>query len=98
MSSEELDLPAALLPGNQSGAMSMFIHHLVSQKKTRFIRDGYDLDLAYITPRLIAMGFPSTGISPHLGEVPGASGRAVLIGAGLLRRKHIFSYIPLHRR
>ncbi|KAL1524329.1 hypothetical protein AB1Y20_019228 [Prymnesium parvum] len=37
------------------------LHHLVSKKKTRFQQDGFDLDLAYITPRLVAMGFPSTG-------------------------------------
>ena len=30
------------------------------------------------------------GVSPHLGEVPHASGRAGLVCAGLLRRKHLF--------
>ena len=43
--------------------------------------------------------YPSSGrapaalgelLSPHLGEAPRASGRAVLVRAGLLRRKHLF--------
>jgi protein-tyrosine phosphatase len=35
------------------------VRGLVSKKKKRFEQYGYDLDLSYITPRIIAMGFPA---------------------------------------
>ena len=39
------------------------IRRLVSQDKVRFVdSEGNDLDLAYITQKIIAMGFPSSGI------------------------------------
>ena len=36
------------------------IKSLVSKKNCRFTYDGYDLDLSYITTRIIAMSFPSS--------------------------------------
>lgn len=37
------------------------VRGLVSKKKLRFQEEGFDLDLTYITPRLIALGAPSEG-------------------------------------
>ncbi len=34
----------------------------VSLKKRRFVQNEYDLDLSYVTDRIIAMGFPSHGV------------------------------------
>lgn len=46
---------------------------LVSKNKKRFEQDGFSLDLAYITERIIAMGFPSMGVEGsyrnHVDEV-----------------------------
>jgi hypothetical protein len=58
-------LPASLREnpaGWEQGAVSLnSIRHAVSKKKRRFRRNGFDLDLTYVTPQVLAMGFPSEG-------------------------------------
>lgn len=39
-----------------------YIRTLVSGRKKRFQDRKYNLDLSYITPRLLAMAFPGSGI------------------------------------
>ncbi len=41
--------------------MINYIRSIVSGKKKRFKDRKYDLDLSYITPRLVAMAFPGSG-------------------------------------
>lgn len=42
--------------------MNSAIKQLVSKKKRRYMADGYNLDLSYVTDKVIAMGFPSESI------------------------------------
>lgn len=39
-----------------------FLRKLVSKKRKRFVTSEFNLDLSYITPRVIAMSFPASGM------------------------------------
>ena len=51
--------PSACLPCNP--ILTPF-RKLVSKKKRRYVKDGFNLDLTYLTDRIIVHGFPATGI------------------------------------
>eukprot|EP01023_Acetabularia_acetabulum_P050073 TRINITY_DN5384_c0_g1_i1.p1 TRINITY_DN5384_c0_g1~~TRINITY_DN5384_c0_g1_i1.p1 ORF type:complete len:553 (+),score=81.58 TRINITY_DN5384_c0_g1_i1:162-1820(+) len=38
-----------------------FVRRIVSKGKRRFVQNGFDLDLAYVTDRIISTSFPATG-------------------------------------
>jgi hypothetical protein len=42
--------------------MINFIRDKVSQDKNRFIDNEFNLDLSYITPRIVAMAYPASGL------------------------------------
>ena len=39
-----------------------FLRISVNGKKKRYIDETYNLDLSYITPRVIAMAYPASGL------------------------------------
>ncbi|XP_044782694.2 phosphatidylinositol 3,4,5-trisphosphate 3-phosphatase TPTE2-like isoform X13 [Bubalus kerabau] len=46
---------------HQKRHLEMLTRRMVSGNKRRYKKDGFDLDLTYVTERIIAMSFPSSG-------------------------------------
>lgn len=53
---------SAFSVASQPTSFSGGVRTIISKQKRRFVDEGFDLDLSYITPHIIAMGYPSSGV------------------------------------
>ena len=56
---------AKITSGTTATSASSSLRHLVSGSKYRTVESGFDLDLTYVTPRILALGLPASGLETH---------------------------------
>ena len=70
--------------------MTNKIKKLVSKNKRRFETEGFNLDLSYVTERVIAMGFPSERVESvfrnSLEDVRRYEGAAAAVGVEIRQK------------
>ena len=68
--------------------MSISIRKLVSKKKRRYTKQGFDLDLSYITDKVIAMGFPSENMEGNNSGESNNSNERIAKYSNIVNRQH----------
>ena len=85
-SSINIDEDTTRKPGAPPRTLKTLFQAAVSKDRQRFVNDDFDLDLAYITPRIIAMSLPGEGLEA-------AYRNSIEDVAALLRSEHGEGYM-----